>query len=54
MLTELQAELDQLPADQLTYLMTAQGKAFTAAGFGNYYREMAARPACHRGSTRTA
>jgi integrase len=40
-LPELQAELDQLPAGQMTYLMTAQGKAFTAAGFGNWFRKMA-------------
>ena len=41
-LPELQAELDQLPASQLTFLMTEQGKAFTSAGFGNWFRDMAA------------
>lgn len=40
-LPELQAELDLLPADQLTFLMTEQGKAFTSAGFGNWFHEMA-------------
>ena len=42
LLPELKAELDQLPADQLTFLMTEQGKPFTAAGFGNWFRDMAA------------
>jgi integrase len=42
LLPELKAELDQLPADQLTFLITKQGKAFTAAGFGNWFRDMAA------------
>ena len=41
-LPELQGELDELPAHQLTFLMTEQGKAFTAAGFGNWFRDMAA------------
>ena len=41
-LAELQAELDQLPASQLTFLMTEQGKAFTAGGFGNWFHDMAA------------
>jgi hypothetical protein len=33
-LPELQAELDRVPEDQLTLLLTEYGKAFTAAGFG--------------------
>ncbi len=33
----LAAELAHVPADQLSYLMTAQGAAFTAAGFGNWF-----------------
>jgi len=40
-LAELQVELDQLSAHQLTFLVTEQGKAFTAAGFGNWFRDMA-------------
>ncbi len=40
-LAELQVELDQLPTDQLTFLMTEQGKAFSSAGFGNWFHEMA-------------
>lgn len=38
-LPELQAELDRLPADRLTFLMTDYGKAFTSAGFGNWFRD---------------
>jgi integrase len=37
----LQAELDLLPAGQLTFLQTAHGVAFTAAGFGNYFGDAA-------------
>ena len=40
-LPELQAELDYLPAEQLTFLMTDYGRAFTAAGFGNWFRDRA-------------
>ena len=36
---ELRAVLDELPKDNLTYLTTAFGKPFTAAGFGNWFRE---------------
>ena len=36
----LQAAIDAMPAsDNLTFLITAQGKPFTAAGFGNYFRD---------------
>ncbi|MCW2227211.1 tyrosine-type recombinase/integrase [Bradyrhizobium elkanii] len=36
----LQAAVDAMPAsDHLTFLVTAQGKPFTAAGFGNYFRD---------------
>ncbi|MVT63554.1 tyrosine-type recombinase/integrase [Bradyrhizobium pachyrhizi] len=36
----LQAAIDAMPAsDHLTFLVTAQGKPFTAAGFGNYFRD---------------
>jgi integrase len=34
----LQAAIDAMPAS-LTFLITAQGKPFTAAGFGNYFRD---------------
>ncbi|MBV6633860.1 MAG: tyrosine-type recombinase/integrase [Alphaproteobacteria bacterium] len=34
----LQHELDQVPADRLTFLVTQSGKAFSDAGFGNYFR----------------
>jgi integrase len=40
-LTELQAEIDQLPAGQMTFLMTGQGRAFTSAGFGNLFSDWA-------------
>lgn len=38
-LPELQTELALLPAGQMTFLMTEQGKPFTAAGFGNWFRD---------------
>lgn len=40
-LPELQVEFDLLPADQLTFLMTEQGKPFSSAGFGNWFHDMA-------------
>jgi integrase len=36
---ELQRVLDATPSEHLTYLTTAYGKPFTAAGFGNWFRE---------------
>lgn len=36
---ELQAVLDATSANNLTFLTTAHGKPFTAAGFGNWFRE---------------
>lgn len=37
----LQDAIDAMPAsDHLTFLVTAQGKPFTAAGSGNYFREL--------------
>jgi site-specific recombinase XerD len=37
----LQAAIDAMPAsNHLTFLVTAQGQPFTAAGFGNWFREM--------------
>jgi len=38
-LPELQEALDAMPADHLTYLTTEHGRAFSAAGFGNWFRE---------------
>jgi integrase len=34
----LQAVLDATPSEHLTFLTTAYGKSFTAAGFGNWFR----------------
>jgi len=36
---ELQKVLEAAPKGQLTYLTTRDGKAFTAAGFGNWFRD---------------
>ncbi|SHM37725.1 tyrosine-type recombinase/integrase [Bradyrhizobium lablabi] len=37
----LQAAIDAMPAsNHLTFLITAEGNGFTAAGFGNWFREM--------------
>lgn len=37
----LQEAIDAMPAsDHLTFLVTAQGKPFTAAGFGNHFRDL--------------
>lgn len=36
---ELQAALDLLPRDSLTFLMTGHGKPFTSNGFGNWFRD---------------
>lgn len=35
----LSAAIDAMPADNLTYLVTAYGKPFTPAGFGNWFRD---------------
>lgn len=35
----LSASLATVPAGQLTFLVTAQGKPYSAAGFGNWFRE---------------
>ncbi|AUM72918.1 tyrosine-type recombinase/integrase [Paracoccus jeotgali] len=37
---DLKALLDKLPLDNLTFLMTAQGKPFVPAGFTNWFRQM--------------
>ncbi|MFP1630950.1 tyrosine-type recombinase/integrase [Zhengella sp. ZM62] len=39
---DLKSILDDLPADQLTFLVTELGKPFTAAGFGNWLRDRVA------------
>lgn len=39
MLPELRAVIDATPSAQLVYLVTEFGKPFTAAGFGNKFRE---------------
>jgi integrase len=37
----LQEAIDAMPSsDHLTFLVTAQGKPFTAAGFGNHFRDL--------------
>lgn len=38
---ELKAHLDRLPLDNLSFLVTAQGKPFTPAGFTNWFRDVA-------------
>lgn len=48
-LPELQAELDRLPPDQLAFLVTDYGKAFTAAGFGNWFRDRAVEAGLPKG-----
>ncbi len=37
---ELRAAIDLLPNNHLTFLVTENGKPFTAAGFGNWFREV--------------
>ncbi len=39
MLPELVDELERHPTDRMTFLLTAEGKAFTPAGFSNWFRE---------------
>jgi integrase len=48
-LPELQLELDQLPTGQMTFLITEQGKAFVAAGFGNLFRDWATEAGLPKG-----
>ena len=42
-LQELRAVLDATPNNHLTFLVAAGGKPFTAAGFGNWFREVCAQ-----------
>ncbi|WP_157971110.1 tyrosine-type recombinase/integrase [Pseudogemmobacter bohemicus] len=37
---DLRAVLDSLPLDNLSFLMTAQGRPFTPPGFTNWFRDM--------------
>jgi integrase len=37
----LQTELDNVPADQMTFVLTREGKPFTPAGFTNWFSEAA-------------
>lgn len=39
MLPELVAAIEAMPADNMTYLVTAYGKPFTSNGFGNWFRD---------------
>ena len=39
-LPALKAVLDVLPLDNLSFLVTAQGRPFTPAGFTNWFRDM--------------
>jgi integrase len=41
-LPELQEVLNATPSGHLTFLVTEHGKSFTAAGFGNWFRDMCA------------
>jgi integrase len=36
---ELKTILDATPSGQMTFLVTAFGRSFTANGFGNWFRE---------------
>jgi integrase len=38
--TDLRAIIDATPSDHLTFLTTDSGKPFTAAGFGNWFRDV--------------
>lgn len=44
-LSDLRKILDSTPSDHLTFLVAAGGKPFTAAGFGNWFREMCGKAA---------
>jgi len=46
---KLQSVLDATPKANMTFLMTAQGKPFTSAGFGNYFSESAREAGCPSG-----
>jgi integrase len=46
---ELRAALDAMPGDHLTFLVTTGGKPFSAAGFGNLFREWCDQAGLPRG-----
>lgn len=46
---KLKTVLDATPRANMTFLMTAQGKPFTSAGFGNYFSEVAQDAGCAPG-----
>jgi integrase len=48
-LPELQTVLDATPSEHLTFLVTEFGKPFTAAGFGNWFRDMCVEAGLPRG-----
>lgn len=45
----LKTILDQTPSDHLTFLVTKEGKPFTPAGFGNWFREVCDEAGLPRG-----
>jgi len=56
-LSELQRILDASPTGDMTFLVTSFGKPFTAAGFGNWFREQcdkAGLPQCSAHGVRKA
>jgi integrase len=46
---ELRAAIDAIPAEHLTFLTTARGRPFTAAGFTNWFRDMCDEAGLPRG-----
>jgi integrase len=44
---ELQAAIDAIPGGHLTFLVTASGKPFSDAGFGNWFREVCNEAGLH-------
>jgi integrase len=48
---DLQAELDQIPRTQLSFLQTQYGQPFSAAGFGQWFGEKAQEAGCPKGCT---
>lgn len=48
---KLKTELDQIPSDQLTFLLTQYGQPFSAAGFTQWFVERAQEAGCPKGCT---
>jgi integrase len=46
-ISELAEALDATPSEHLTFLTTAHGKPFAAAGFGNWFRQMCDQAGLH-------